>query len=438
MISERETQQFTAPLVGCDGFLLGLEGMMGRAGQGRHVGMTVLELSGPFSFEELCSAAGRFAQSHPLLHARVHRPHWFALPEWRAVGPFSKDAAGVYKHPEGTSVEVVCRELLCTPSSEPLRFEVVPRPGGVYVVVKWLHLLLDGRGIELALHEIARLAENPQEASCIQKSWGAAFDLPKTMGERVQKVRPFVDRYNVLKKLAFKPLGMAGAAPGAPQFKILHFDALQSESIRSRAEHLTGGIFQLPYFFAVVARAHAAVFCHRGIPRMNFHAGAPVQGRRRGAKHPIFQNQMSQFYFGLTHEEVLDLETAVKSIHSQFSLMARHKVEAAFLIMLQWFLRFPGWFYIHLLRRQTKGAITSFFHSHTGQFMPETQSFCGAKISDGWHIPTVSQPPGSGIFFSERNRRLTATISWRDGVLSEEELAVMVARLKQDLLGVSA
>ncbi|RFC45820.1 MAG: hypothetical protein DVB28_000391 [Verrucomicrobia bacterium] len=435
MTSERETRCFSVPLVGCDGFLLGLEGMMGRAGQGRHVGLSVLKLTGAFSVEALRSAATRFSQSHPLLHARVRRRHWFGIPEWRATGPFSGEAVGVYERPEGGSVEAICRELLCTVSSEALRFEVIPRPGGVFVVVKWLHLLLDGRGIELALYEIARLAEHPLEAPCVQESWGAAFELPKTMEERRQKVRPFVERYNVLKLLAFKSLGRVAAEAGEARFKTLHFDEFQSEKIRARADHLTGGIFQLPYFFAVVARAHAAVFAGRGESGMNYHAAAPVQGRRRGAKHPIFQNQMSQFYFALTHEEVGNLETAAKSIHSQFGLMARHKVESAFLIMLHWFLRFPSRFYIHLLRRQTKGSITSFFHSHTGQFMPETQMFCGAQISDGWHIPTVSQPPGSGIFFSERNRCLTATLSWRDGVLSESEVELMCARLREDLLG---
>lgn len=408
---------------------------MGRAGQGRHVGLSVLELTGAFSAEALRSAAARFSQSHPLLHARVQCRHWFAIPEWRAEGPFSQAAVGVYERSEGVPVEEVCRDLLRTASPEALRFEVVPRPGGVFVVVRWLHLLLDGRGIELALHEIGRLADNPLEAPRVQESWGAAFELPKTVAERRQKVRPFVERYNVLKRLSFRSLGRAGAEAGEARFKTLHFDAAQSEKIRARADHLTGGIFQLPYFFAVVARAHAAVFAERGETAMNYHAAAPVQGRRRGAKHPIFQNQMSQFYFGLTHEEVRDVETAAKSIHSQFGLMARHKVESAFLIMLGWFLRLPGRVYIHLLRRQTKGAITSFFHSHTGQFMPETQTFCGAQLSDGWHIPTVSQPPGSGIFFSERNRCLTATLSWREGVLSESEVELMCARLQQDLLG---
>jgi hypothetical protein len=435
MILEREKRCFNVPLVGCDGFLLGLEGMMGRAGQGRHVGLSVLKLTGMFSAEALRSAAARFSQSHPLLHARVRCRHWFAIPEWRAEGPFSQEAVGVYERSEGVPVEEVCRDLLRTASPEPLRFEVVPRPGGVFVVVRWLHLLLDGRGIELALHEMARLAENPLEAPRVQESWGAAFELPKAMAERRQKVGPFVERYNALKRLSFKSLGRVAAEAGEARFKTLHFDAAQSEEIRARADHLTGGIFQLPYFFAVVARAHAEVFAVRGEPCMNYHAAAPVQGRRRGAKHPIFQNQMSQFYFGLTHEEVGDLETATKSIHAQFGLMARHKVESAFLIMLAWFLRFPSRLYIHVLKRQTKGAITSFFHSHTGQFMPETQTFCGAQITDGWHIPTVSQPPGSGIFFSERNRCLTATLSWRGGVLSESEVELMCARLRQDLLG---
>lgn len=427
--------EFRVPLVGCDGFLLALEDLMETSGQGRHVGLTVLKLGAEFSVGSLRSAAERFSRSHPLLHARVARSWMFGVPEWQVRGPFAADGVFVEEHSGGVSLEDLCERLLQLPTAEALRFDVIPGEGCTWIVVKWLHLLFDGRGIELALHEIARLAEHPGEVAAVQRSWGAVFGLPKTFRERWLGVRAFVQRYNHLKGILFESAGGVQGQSGRARFKVLHFDQEQSRVIRERAEHLTGGIFLLPVFFAVVARAHAAVFEHRGQVRMDYYAGAPVQGRKRGAKHPIFQNQISQFYFGLTHDEVASLETATRSIHAQFGAMARGKVEGSFFIMLQWLLRLPERLYMEFLRRDTRGQLTSFFQSHTGQFMPETQTFCGAQILDGWHIPTVSAPPGSGMFFSERARCLSVAISWREGVLSDAEVDVMCVRLRQDLLG---
>jgi hypothetical protein len=83
----------------------------------------------------------------------------------------------------------------------------------------------------------------------------------------------------------------------------------------------------------------------------------------------------------------------------------------------------------------TGGELTSFFQSHTGEFMAVAPFFCGAEVSNGWHIPSVSQPPGSGIFFNDHKGRLNATISWREGSLSDAEIEGMVAALRSDLAG---
>jgi hypothetical protein len=39
------------------------------------------------------------------------------------------------------------------------------------------------------------------------------------------------------------------------------------------------------------------------------------------------------------------------------------------------------------------------------------------------------------LFFSERGGRLTATLSWREGVLAEEERRRMREAVRKDLLG---
>ena len=78
--------------------------------------------------------------------------------------------------------------------------------------------------------------------------------------------------------------------------------------------------------------------------------------------------------------------------------------------------------------------MVSFFHSHTGEFLKGVDSIGGAVILDGWHVPTVSQPPCSGLFFSERRGRLTAAIAWRNGAIPDHEVDLLEASLRRDLL----
>jgi hypothetical protein len=65
--------------------------------------------------------------------------------------------------------------------------------------------------------------------------------------------------------------------------------------------------------------------------------------------------------------------------------------------------------------------------------MEGTTNICGAPILNGWHIPTVSQPPGSGVFFNDHQGRLTATLAWREGSLTEAEVHAMAQSLREDL-----
>ncbi|MFM8830070.1 MAG: hypothetical protein ACKOHM_03550, partial [Spartobacteria bacterium] len=120
---------------------------------------------------------------------------------------------------------------------------------------------------------------------------------------------------------------------------------------------------------------------------------------------------------------------------AQFEDAVRGGLESSAATMLWWMRRLPTGLYRRFLQTDTAGEIVSFFQSHTGDFLPGVRDICGACIDDGWHIPSVSRPPGSGIFFSEREGRLAATLSWRDGVLNDDEVETMEASLRGDLLG---
>ena len=146
------------PFTGCDAYFLAVEDMMARAGQGRHVGLSVVELGGALDIESLRHAARRFSSSHPLLHAKISPRVPFGVPAWVTLPPFSPDAVAVIEHPADTDLKHLCESLLASPDEAFFQIHLIQKPAGGFLVARWFHLLFDGRGAELALTEIARLA----------------------------------------------------------------------------------------------------------------------------------------------------------------------------------------------------------------------------------------------------------------------------------------
>jgi hypothetical protein len=423
------------PLTGCDAFFLALEDLMAAGGQGRHTGLTILELAAGFDVAALRDAVRRFSLSHPLLHAKLCRSWFLGVPFWRTPKTLSPDAVPILEHSPDTDRDSFCEKLLASGGEHFLEIHILLGVEKTTLLAKWSHLLFDGRGAELALQEIAHLSRNLSEPPKPVASWGMPFPPPPGLVARWAGTRAFVARHYEMKPSDFRSLGGPSLKAGAPGFRVLAFSKEETALLRERAVRLTGGIFQMPYFFAAAARAHAAVFKIRGEEPASFVSPVPVQARKPKARHPIFQNQVTVLHFKLSSSEVDDLEKATTSIQAQFESAVRSGLENSSATMLWWMRRLPTGLYRRFLQRDTGGEIVSFFQSHTGDFLPGVREICGAPITNGWHIPSVSQPPGSGIFFSEREGRLSATISWRQGSLKLEEVDAMESSLRSDLLG---
>jgi len=420
-----------APLGGCDCYLLALEDLMHRSGQGRHVGVTVLEVGRGFKVERLAEAAARLAESQPILGAKLRRGLPGAVPSWR--GDKTTEVV-VEIHPAGADWRGLAEERLQGKWSGRLRFDVWPASEGFLVLMSWSHLLFDARGVELALAEVARLGQEVPAQSEVN-SHALPFARRRAWWQELRAVRPFLERYWSLRFERVVSLGGAPARAGRACFEVVRFSREETAAMKRRADPVTGGIFALPWFLAVTMRAHAAVFRARGQENGSLECTISVQGRKRGARGPIFQNQVSQLFFARPLADLASVEDEARALLGQFAAMTRDKFDGAFLVMIDWMRRLPAPLYRRFLRREASGQLASFYHAHTGEFLPGVREFCGGAVVDGWHVPSVPQPPGTGLFFSEREGRLTASLCWRDGVLSADERALMWSAIRADLLG---
>lgn len=405
---------------------------MVRSGQGRHVGVTVLRVGPGFSLSKLRKAVSHFVASQPLLGAYLSRGLPGSVPKWVLGSPSHIE---IKQHPQDADWHPIARELLQGSWSGFMRFDVVPvGDGGALVLMSWSHLVLDARGIELALTELQRLAAHPDEKP-ERDSWALPPIAAKSLRQKLKAVQPFLDRYWQLRESRVLSLAAPPSQPSEMMFEVLHFSPEQTQEMKKRAEHVTAGIFALPWFLAATMRAHAEVLRSRNQKDGSLECTISVQTRKRGSRGPIFQNQVSQLFFALRLDQLESLEGAARQLHGQFAEMTRNKCDSAFLVMIDWMRRMPSTLYRRFLKREASGQIASFYHAHTGEFLPGVREFCGGEIADGWHVPSVPQPPGTGLFFSERAGRLSASLCWRSGVLSEAEQVLMQRSIHSDLLG---
>ncbi len=437
------------PIRVADCFLLALDAFMRRTGQGDHITQSVLELAGAPDIVRLRAAASRVVKKHPLLAARLRRNWrtWLAyweipveLPDalpiglWREAGSPGALAAEAEEvsDPMARLEEIMSEPLNVGGHTLNARLDVVElRSGRCLLALSWRHTLIDGKGAELLLVELARLAEGidtPIESK-------EAVRPKLTVRELVAKTKPAINRFSELARLGFASLSGPRPRAGRGRYQIITLDEADSTKLRARVESMTGALFPMAFYVACTARAHDRVFQHRGKVPGGFVASVPIQTRKRGARGPLFHNQVTVFFFAAKRAELATIEGAAVAMKTQFAEMSRARLDESFNAVLELMMRLPASLFMRVVRWQFKGEIGSFFHSHTGMFAPEISEFAGAKIVNGFHLPCLGTPPGTGVFFSERDGRVTITVTWREGILTDEERRLMAAQVLEDCLG---
>lgn len=441
------------PFFGSDCFILALNGLMRRNGQAPLLGQTVLTLAETPDIAALKNALASLVNRHPLLRAKVRR-FFFFPPSWQIqtsptpLPPFflwhenpspstspprvlPADSLPI-ENPLAFQKKLLSSPLL--PRDEPWHFRadlLLLQNGKCSLILTWSHLLLDGKGAELLLHELQNLPPLPPSTP------------PPTNHKK--NTPPLKQKFALLKKMAshFSSLATTGfpSLSRPPKtsgntkhadFETVLFSEKETAAMKQKSEAMVGPLFHLPFYLAGAFRAIRAAFLLRGLERASLAVSIPSQTRPKKGSSPLFQNRISMFFFRLHEDEMLSFSAAVQSLSQQFAQMTREKLDAAFSLLLDALRWLPPRLSIAFVLFQGKGNFTSFFHSHTGEFLPGTDHFFSAKIENGFHVPAVSSPPGTGIFLSEFRGKTTMTVSWREGDLSASEKEAIIHSLRTD------
>ena len=438
-----------AGLTGADCFILALDRMMQRRGQHGLSGQTHLLLDNMPDLDSLREGAARLCAEHPLLDAYVRRNPFTLEPSWRIehnrkstlpVKLWRESGSGQYPGLEAASVgsahELAEKILNGTLDKQiglrNLRLDLVlMRTGGSLLLLTWNHLLFDGKGAEFLASALLSATTGQSKPPARISRIGTA--KPLSLSQQIKKTRPVLDRFFNLVSNKYQSLSGPRANAGQLHYKLLQFTREETENIHERATSLAG-LYTVSFYIACAARAHRMAFLSRGQDPSHYVVSIPVQIRRKGGQNDPFQNCVTILFFCLQKEELESLDTAVASAQKQFEEMTRSELGQAFGIVLSLMRRIPPRPYMKFLESQFAGEVTSFFHSSTGNFALVSEEVCGARVLDAYHVPSVSAPPGSGLFFSEYSGRITATFSWRERAASEAEADLILNQLHKDLI----
>lgn len=440
------------PLRDCDFFTHAFDEMLRKAGQGGHIAHSFIELDRvpdvPALRKLLAELPGHFP--FPIFTAQLKQPSFFSLPRWepaRHPRPLElhlwcQQGSSGRLHDQGakefSDLQTKLDDIINTslPQYEDgwmnVRFDLVEKAdGGCVLVFSWSHLIMDGIGAEFFLVELNRLLGGGGEPV-------PAFDLtdifdPRGWGERWKTAKVMPTFFDTVMNKPFEALGSAKLSEGRAHFEVITLSEAQTTEAAKRSAEISGPLINMPFHLACAMRAHNAVFSHRGIHPESLMCCVPIQVRKKGTRGPLFQNHLTMFFCNLLAQDLGTIEAASNSLHQQHTRFIKDKIGDAFRDLM-WMMRpMPPWLHMFFINFHMKGKFSSFYHSNTGVFAPELTRFAGATVTNAYHVPSFSDPPGTGVFANEKNGRLVLTLCWREGTISEQERGIFTKQLMGDL-----
>lgn len=433
----------------CDFFVVAFDQMLRGSGQGGHIAHSLLELERVPDVAALKRLMAELPERFPIFTARLKRRWGIGFPEWVPASKpqpiefrlWSHEASRGETRSHGAVPYADDQRLLEDIINAPLehgreawanaRFDLIEKADGRCVFVySWSHLITDGVGAEHFLVEMARLlGADYAPVPPFEKD----DDDGRGWGVRWKSAAPMVMKFYKLLERPFSSLAPKNAHPSRTHFRVVKLTEAQTAEAARRSTAISGPLLNMPFHLACAMRAHRRIFQLRGEKPESLMCSVPVQVRRKGARGPLFQNNLTMFFTSLGLEEMETVEQAAVKLTEQHAAFLKDKLGDAFRDLM-WLMRpMPPGLHMKFIHWQMKGQFSSFYHSHTGVFAPELEVFAGARVESAYHIPGFSSPPGTGVFANEKNGRLILTFAWREGVLTKDEQDAMVEQVLKDL-----
>ena len=190
----------------------------------------------------------------------------------------------------------------------------------------------------------------------------------------------------------------------------------------------------MPWRLAVVAKAMTALWVRRGLPiDVPFLVPVSVNRRPRGEAGPVLGNYLG-FHFARCHPPVTrDTATLARELRDQLAEAVRQdELEAGWAGMS--FARYrPLRSMFRELPWTAAGDFCSFHFADTAVLLPERTHLFGARVTGGYHVASVPDCPGVGVFFSRASAIENVVVSWANDVLNDADAAALAGIIQHEM-----
>ena len=423
-------------LGGADLVLMAMHSPWEGAGRSNNA-LFVVESDGPIAVERVRAALQRFVDVCPWPAARLRRfplgtLHWAADQRVARGRPCVRHAV--------TTPEALHRELetelgtAIDPRREaPLRFliaDLAHAPGAARsaLVLTWFHPLMDPRGAQSFLAELVRLDQRDGHAPRdIAAGAAPARNDRRPLRERGRQARRSLEYMRTLSPAPLVSPGTGRAPYGPVRFRQESFAEHESARGGARAHR------EISWRLALVGKAMAELWRHRGLPDTPFLLPISADLRPKGERGPMFGNQLAFHFARFRPSETGDVAGLARTLRRQMASAIRDgQIEANRVAMD--FLRYrPVSRMLRALPWASQGEVFSFNCADIMDVPPTLDRCFGRRVQNAYHVPAIQPRPGIGVFFNRCHGTNNLVVSWVEGAVDEREVERIVEVVREGM-----
>ncbi len=443
---EMPTDSKHLPLTGADAMLRAFDREVRRYHSASHASQLVLRLGPGLDVTALEDLIARTAVEVPILRASIRRPGLVGAPIYdlgsssrNPIPPLRIHDAGGAALPDEFPPRVFADAM-----NEPfdgrrgklLRFDLVRRrDGAVDLALTWLHMLLDGTGSETFVRALAEVGAGVRDSVGLE----VGPDSPiaslsfRERGDKAREWQSFLEAF--ADRPPRSPAGPLHRARQEVDYRVVTFNREETTRIVETAGQKAGFLTPVMFYMAVAIRAHHRLFVRRGTVPESYVVPLPVNIRSKGQEGAIFRTHVSMIWFQVVPETVECFDELVAELKRQRHHAIRGGLVESGVHAIEFARYLPAELFARMVRRTFKGELCSFFFAFTGDFLPGVETFLGAEVRNGFHVPAVPPSPGSCAAMSIHDGRLNMTHVFQRGALSEEEVGEFARDMRRELMG---
>ena len=399
--------------------LVGHDGMRGIGHPG-FVCQTQILLNGRVDVQVLRAAVEQLARRFPVATARLRRDDR-GLPYWEPTGspPDFREMTIATESDRWRESARLLESPLDLERDSPISFHLLhERNGRDTVVLRFSHVLMDGKSPEWALRALDECFQDRAENATLRGDGGPldAIDAHLRQFDRWQRVRC---AGRVIRSQVGLPVTPVTLAPPEQKewcvspFGVLvrTIDEAASAKLTDRVKRVCGFPNLTPALAASIFRAISQCTPHRTNDRTVYQTDCPLNLRPPGAREPMFRNFMSFVQISARQGELNDRDDATRRLSAQMRDQLRRGIDLGNLQMMAVMCRFAPLLRSHIITRMKRRPFTLGF-GYLGPVIKELTRFCGQEVENVYTFNTALSPPGVTIQVNQFAGRLNLMLSY--------------------------